>query len=1014
LANRPVFANAASLFGSTMITSALGFGYWVIAARLFPIHSVGIASAAVSAMQLLATLGIFGLGTLMIGELADAQSPKGLVAAAALIASLASLVFGAIYVALGPTLSTELGSLGDGIAGPVLFAAGVGVTGATLVLDQACIGVNRGGLQLARNCVFSLVKLLILPLGALFANGQTANVIYGAWFVGNVVSLASFWIHARRTNFKPHLKPAFRSLATIRNTALAHHWLNVAAQAPRLLLPVLVAATLSPELNAAFYTAVLIVSFASIVPAHLATALFALPSGHMDRLARELRGTLRVSIAVSVLSAVAFALVARPCLTVFGPKYVTATNAMVVLGLSTLPFTVKVHYAAVSRVRGSLTRCAWISTLGGLLELALSYLGAQRAGLTGVSAGLVLALSLEAAVLWPIIANAARVPILGFPRWLFGEAHTPVIDAGATTPWRPADAAFIHIWEYAGAIKVGPVPGRIRAAIRLVSTVLSVTVASRQVKRERVCVERSEAGRLVAALLTHRVGAKAFPRVLLSVIALPDSLDDYLRGKRRGRLRTNLNNAERAGIAVTELCDPTERLAAYVECIDDDVGTSAAGALLANPGAVVVTASDADGRALCMGAAIVDGADAYLAKLVSIRERAGASDARYSVHTALVAELIARGATRLWADGPLTVHPGLQRFQRLLGYECARPRISRLPAKQAACDLTNTTKGCADMNEPFAPKAIEPLTISVVIAAYSAERWDDLQAAVASIAAQSYAAHEIVVAVDNNPELLQRVRTHLLSVIAVENDGSPGAGGARNSGSAVATGDVLAFIDDDAQADPDWLATVASALDDAALIGVGGTITPRWLTRRPWWFPREFDWVVGCTFRGSPTRERAVRNLIAANMAIRRDCFEELDGFHLEFGKVGTRSAPEETELCIRAGKRWPDRSWWFIPAAAVHHNVPAARTKLRYFLRRCWLEGLGKAELAGLVSGAEATRDERRYAAVILPTGVLRYLWQALRLQPVALGQAVMLVVGFLYTAAGYAFGRLVARPGV
>jgi len=701
VAQKPVFVNAASLFGSTMITSALGFGYWVVAARLFPIHSVGVAAAAVSAMQLLATLGIFGLGTLMIGELADSKSPKGLVAAAALTASFASLLFGVLYVALGPALSTELGSLGNGIAGPVLFAAGVGVTGATLVLDQACIGVNRGGLQLARNCVFSLVKLLILPLGALSSTGQTANAIYGAWFVGNVVSLASFWIHARQTNFKPHLQPAFRSLAAIWNIALAHHWLNVAAQAPRLLLPVLVAATLSPELNAAFYTAVLIVSFASIVPAHLATALFALPRGQLDRLARELRGTLRVSVVVSIVSAAAFAVVARPCLSVFGPQYVTATSAMIVLGLSTLPFTVKVHYAAVSRVQGRLSRCALISTVGGLLELALCYLGAERAGLTGVSAGLVLALTLEAAVLWPSVARAARLPVWGFPRWLIGESRSSVLGADSGAPWRPADPSFLHCWACASAMKAGPVLARIQAAVRLASTVLRVASAARKkVRRETVCIEPSESGRLVAALLTHRVGAKTVPRVLLSVLPLPDSLDKYLRGKRRQALRTNLNNAHRAGIAVVGLCDPADSVAAYAECVNggsDATRTAldAARTLLANPGAVAVTATDATGRVLCVGAAIVDGTDAYLVKLVSIRGRAGASEARYSVHTALTAELIARGATRLWADGPLTVRPGVQQFQRLLGYECARPRISRLSANRAVDALTNTTESCA-------------------------------------------------------------------------------------------------------------------------------------------------------------------------------------------------------------------------------------------------------------------------------------------------------------------------------
>jgi O-antigen/teichoic acid export membrane protein len=692
IAQTPVFVNAASLFGSTIITSALGFGYWVVASRLFPIHSVGIASAAVSAMQLLATFGIFGLGTLVIGELADSRSPKGLVAAGTLVASIVSLVLGVVYVALSPVLSTQLGSLGQGIMGPVLFAAGVGVTGATLVLDQASIGVNRGGLQLARNGVFSLVKLLLLPVGVILANGQTANAIYGAWFVGNVVSLATFWIHARRADFAPHLRPAFRSLAAIRNTALAHHWLNLAAQTPRLLLPVLVAATLSPELNAAFYTAVLIVSFAGIVPAHLSTALFALPRGQMDRLARELRGTLRVSVLVSVVSAAVFALVARPCLSLFGSEYLTATTAMMVLGLSTFPFTIKVHYAAVSRVRGHLKRCAWISTAGGLLELTLCYLGARHAGLTGVSLGLVLALTLEAIVLWPTVASAARVRVIGFPYWLFGETLASSLSDEAAGHPRPADQTFFRYWNHLNAMKAGALPGRIRATVGFAGTLLRIVLAVRQIGRQPIQIDASPSGRRLAALLTHRVLVTAVPRVLLSVLVLPDSLDRYLRGKRRQALRTNLNNAMRAGIAVTELLDSADRLAAYFASVGSRSDTTAkagdaARSLLMSPGALAMSATDAEGRLLCMGAVIIDGADAYLAKLVSIRDRAGASDARYVVHAALTAELIDRGVRRLWADGPLTVHPGVQKFQRLLGYECARPRINRVSPKQTTDEI---------------------------------------------------------------------------------------------------------------------------------------------------------------------------------------------------------------------------------------------------------------------------------------------------------------------------------------
>ena len=312
--------------------------------------------------------------------------------------------------------------------------------------------------------------------------------------------------------------------------------------------------------------------------------------------------------------------------------------------------------------------------------------------------------------------------------------------------------------------------------------------------------------------------------------------------------------------------------------------------------------------------------------------------------------------------------------------------------------------------EPVA-RTWESPTFSVVIAAYDAERWNDLGRAVAAVAGQRYAAHETIVAIDNNPALLQRVRDELPSVLAVANNRFPGAGGARNAGSAMASGDVLAFIDDDVQPSPGWLESQAAAFRSAEVIGVGGTITPRWLTGRPWWFPVEFDWVVGCTFRGSPTSPQAVRNLIAANMSVRRGDFEALAGFRDGFGKVGTRSAPEETDFCIRAGLRWRDRHWLFLPEAEVMHSVHAGRTTVRYFLRRCWMEGTGKAALASLVGAGEGTRDERRYVLVTLPTGLLLYLGRAGRRQWGAVGQAAMLVAGLVATACGYAFGRTTSR---
>src|SRR5919202_688038 len=92
--------------------------------------------------------------------------------------------------------------------------------------------------------------------------------------------------------------------------------------------------------------------------------------------------------------------------------------------------------------------------------------------------------------------------------------------------------------------------------------------------------------------------------------------------------------------------------------------------------------------------------------------------------------------------------------------------------------------------------------VSVVICAYTEARWDDLVAAVESVQCQTAPPPEIVVVIDHNPGLLARVCRHIPGVVVIENREPRGLSGARNSGLATAQGAVIAFLDDDAVAEP--------------------------------------------------------------------------------------------------------------------------------------------------------------------------------------------------------------------
>jgi glycosyltransferase involved in cell wall biosynthesis len=300
---------------------------------------------------------------------------------------------------------------------------------------------------------------------------------------------------------------------------------------------------------------------------------------------------------------------------------------------------------------------------------------------------------------------------------------------------------------------------------------------------------------------------------------------------------------------------------------------------------------------------------------------------------------------------------------------------------------------------------------SVVIAAHSMQRSGDLARAVASALDQQPRPLEVVVAVDNNSDLYEWVRRQLPDVVPVYHRGIRGASATRNSGARVASGSILAFLDDDVVARSEWLQNLTAPLARPDVVGVGGHVEPVWLARKPGWMPEEFLWVVGASYRGLPKTAAPVRNVWSENMAVARADFWAVDGFREEFSKTGHISRPEDTDFCIRLTAALEGRTWWYEPSARIGHSVPPGRGTLRFFVWRCYNEGQGKAEMVVLPRPREGLRDERRHATKTLPEGVRRELCQAVAAREfVAAQRAAAIGVGLGAAGLGYLVRR--ARP--
>ncbi|MGN8214481.1 glucosyl-dolichyl phosphate glucuronosyltransferase [Halococcus salifodinae] len=279
------------------------------------------------------------------------------------------------------------------------------------------------------------------------------------------------------------------------------------------------------------------------------------------------------------------------------------------------------------------------------------------------------------------------------------------------------------------------------------------------------------------------------------------------------------------------------------------------------------------------------------------------------------------------------------------------------------------------------------MRVSVVLCTYDPAQFDVFSEAADTVLDQTHSPVELVIVVDGRPDLAERVREaygEREDVVIHCNDANRGLLESRNTGAELASGEVVAFVDDDVRADPEWVERLVGAYERTGAPAVGGRMTPEWVAGRPAFLPAEFFWLVGVTHRGfgpdgDETAAGEVRNTFGSNISFDRDTFLDLGGFDPAIGgrKGDANLQGGETELCARLEREY-GHGVYYVPDARVAHKVFEYRTRPGWLADRAFWQGYSKRAMETFV--ADSTGEESAFLGRLLVEFFPGRLWDLLR----------------------------------
>lgn len=361
-------ANSFYLLLAQGTITLFGYLFWIIVARSYDAHEIGIASAIISVATLIANISILGLNNTLVRFLPKSLRRSEQINGSLITVGLASLLCAVVYLSAINFFSPGLEFIRENIWLLGVFMLSMVLITFNTLTDSVFIALRSTKYSVFVYLGYSIVRL-VTPY-ALITFGAVG--VFLSHMAGIIVAvILSFYFMIKKLGYKPYARPQKTDVTEAKNYSLVNYIAGFAWSMPIMAAPILIINELAAAQAAYFYMVMMIINVLLIIPTTFTQSLFAEGShsseANLRRLVIRSAKSAGIIIGLGVLAVLLFGALA---LSVFGPSYVKNGLPLLYLMVVSIPIVhLNMTANVILKIQNRLRPLAIINILGSLLTV---------------------------------------------------------------------------------------------------------------------------------------------------------------------------------------------------------------------------------------------------------------------------------------------------------------------------------------------------------------------------------------------------------------------------------------------------------------------------------------------------------------------------------------------------------------------------------------------------------------------------------------------------------------------